>query len=276
MVKTSTAIKSACARRAAALFARAGVSKSSSPLQSGLFIRFARAGKSFKNHAAMVRALHREPDSPDTDLNFKHYAAPIKELLLKKLGGLTSGEGIKAPHLVMSCPTFKDSSSMKEKEDAIIDVHWLYDKPTDGADTTSMFGFRLLFVDSGMFALEILKGRDLVPVVLKTTQDGRDARQKDEKRRAAQAKFGTGITALVNHGRAAVAPCIPLPFKVQRTDTMIIQKELECTPSIVLSPPVPERACSLALKMDGLTVVDGLPPSPVKFPSLEPPPLKRC
>jgi hypothetical protein len=46
--------------RAAALFARAGVSKSSSPLQSGLFIRFARAGKSFKNHAAMVRALHRE------------------------------------------------------------------------------------------------------------------------------------------------------------------------------------------------------------------------
>ena len=57
---------------------------------------------------------------------------------------------------------------------------------------------------------------------------------------------------------------------------MIIQKELEHTPSIVLSPPVPERACSLALKMDGLIVVDGLPPSPVKFPSLEPPPLKRC
>lgn len=274
MVKTSTAITSACARRAEALFARAGVKKSSSPLQSGLFIRFARAGKSLKNHATMVRALHREPDSPDSDLNFKHYAAPIKELLLKKLGGITSGEGVKAPHLVMSCPTFKDSSPMKKNEGAIIDVHWLYGKPADGANTTSMFGFRLLFVDSGIFALELLKGRDLVPVVLETTQYGRDARQKDEKRCVVQAKFGTGITALVNHGRAAVAPCIPLPLKLERTDTILIQKELERTLSIVPSPPEPERACSLALKMDGLTVVDGLPTMPP--PSLEPPPLMRC
>lgn len=284
MLKTKEEIASECARRASKFFARAGVQKSSlkssfhSP-RGSFFIRFTRAGKALKNNAVMVRALHKEPNRPDTNLNFVHYSEPIKEFLLKKLGGLTAVRGMNLPHLVVCCPTMPDSSAFKKDEGAIIDIHWLDGKPEKGSKTTSMFGFRLLFVDKGVIALEFLKGMRLAPVKLQSTQKGRDAREKDEERRIAQAKYGAGVTSLINHARATVAPCVPLPLKPQRTNTAIIEKELKCTLPVP-HPPEPERTCSLAAKMESLCAVSGLPAmppslSPLDEPSLQPPPIKR-
>lgn len=261
MTKTSALLNSA--RRASALFSRSRVRKTSpTRAQGALFLGFGRAGKALKNNAKMIRALHREPDSLDTDLNFKHYSEPIKELIFKKLGCIT--EGMKPPHLVMSCPTFKDSSELKNDEDSIVDVYWIHEKPKEGADVTSMFGFRFLFSDEGMVALNFLESKSLVAVKLESTKGGRNARIKDEERRMRQAKYGTGGTALINRARATVVPCAPLPLKPQRTDTMVIHNELARTVAHPCIPPSKDETdSSLSMMIGGLGIVEGIPTPPL-------------
>ena len=139
---------------------------------TGLFLESA-DGKVLKYHAEMARKLHGEKDCRNPKKNFKWFANVVKGFLFDNLQCLS--KRTRQPHIVMSCPKWPDV----EEERSTIDVHMLQAEPEEGADTSSMYGLRLLFKDKGVTVVAFLEAADLFREKL----HNRVARDEDEPRR---------------------------------------------------------------------------------------------